>query len=130
MEEPIFITEEMALGLHRVSLELHGGLDGMRDKNQFGSALAAGRREWEYGNADLHEIAARYAFHLAEAQAFMDGNKRTAVACAATFLLINGCRDESSDDAMHDAMIAIARRELGRDGLTVLLKKQFPHGRA
>ncbi len=126
MEEPIFITEEMALGLHRVSLELHGGLDGIRDNNQFGSALAAGRSAWEYGNSDLHEIASRYAYHLAESQAFLDGNKRTAAACAATFLLINGCRDESSDGIMYDAMLAIARRELDRDGLTVLLRSQFP----
>jgi death-on-curing protein len=126
MKEPIFITEEIALGLHRISLEMHGGLDGIRDKNQFGSALSAAWHAWAYGNADLHGIASCYAYHLAESQAFLDGNKRTAAACAATFLLLNGCRDESDDDVMFDAMIAIARRELDKAGLAVLLRKQFP----
>jgi prophage maintenance system killer protein len=36
-------------------------------------------------------IAAAYAFHLAESQAFVDGNKRTAAACVAiSFLRKNG----------------------------------------
>lgn len=126
MKEPTFITEEIAHGLHRISLELHGGLDGIRDGNQFGSALASGWNAWAYGSADLHEIASCYAYHLAESQAFLDGNKRTAAACAATFLLMNGCRDASGDGVMYDAMIAIARRELDKAGLAALLRNQFP----
>lgn len=125
-EEAVFITEGMARGLHRVSLELHGGLDGLRDENAFQSALAAGWNAWLYGGADLHEVAASYAFHLAESQAFIDGNKRTAVACAATFLLMNGLRDQSDDIALYNAMIAIARRELDKLGLAALLRAQFP----
>jgi death-on-curing protein len=122
----IFVTEGMALGLHRASLELHGGLDGLRDENAFQSALASGWNAWAYGGADLHEVAACYAFHLAESQAFIDGNKRTAVACAAAFLLLNGHRDASDDLALYDAMIAIARRELDKPGLAALLRTQFP----
>jgi death-on-curing protein len=124
--EPIFVTEAMALGLHRVSLERHGGLDGLRDGNAFRSALAAGRNAWNYGGADLHGVAACYAFHLAESQAFIDGNKRTAVACAAVFLLLNGHRDSSQDMVLYDAMIAIARHELDKPGLAALLRRQFP----
>lgn len=116
----------MALGLHRVSLELHGGLDGIRDRNAFHSALEAARNAWCYGGADHYEIAACYAFHLAEAQAFLDGNKRVGVACAATFLFMNGHRDESDDDVIYEAIIAIACRKLDKAGLAALLRTQFP----
>jgi death-on-curing protein len=80
----------------------------------------------ESWRADLHGFAACYAFHLAESQAFIDGNKRTAVACAAVFLLLNGHRDSSQDMVLYDAMIAIARHELDKPGLAALLRRQFP----
>jgi death-on-curing protein len=98
MREPLFITETMALGLHRVSLEMHGGLDGIRDETAFHSALNAGWNAWNYAGADDYEVAACYAFHLAESQAFLDGNKRT----------------------------SIARRELAKPALAALLRTQFP----
>jgi death-on-curing protein len=35
-------------------------------------------------------MAAAFALHIAEAQAFLDGNKRTAIASALVFLEVNG----------------------------------------
>lgn len=43
-----------------------------------------------YGDPSLAEIAAAYAFGIAKAHAFIDGNKRTAFVTAATFLRLNG----------------------------------------
>lgn len=43
-----------------------------------------------YEDADLAEIAAAYAFGIAKAHAFIDGNKRTAFVTALTFLRLNG----------------------------------------
>jgi len=43
-----------------------------------------------YSDADLTEIAAAYAFGIAKAHAFVDGNKRTAFVAAVTFLRMNG----------------------------------------
>lgn len=99
----------------------------MRDRNGLESALAAAENAFFYGGADLYEIAAAYAYHLAESQGFLDGNKRTAVACAGTFLLLNGCVDQADDLEFYHAMIAIAKRELDKAGLAALLRKQFPH---
>jgi death-on-curing protein len=44
----------------------------------------------QFVHADLFEMAAAYAFHIAENQSFVDGNKRTGLAAALTFLRING----------------------------------------
>jgi death-on-curing protein len=75
--EPRFLDLEVVLFLHRRSLELHGGLDGVRDPGAVESALASAKNTYFYGGGDNHDIAAAYAFHIAESQAFLDGNKRT-----------------------------------------------------
>ncbi len=71
-------------------------------------------------------MAAAYAFHLAESQAFLDGNKRTAITTALAFLAINGFYAKPNQDELYDAMIAIARREMDKAGLAEVLRAQFP----
>jgi len=88
--------------------------------------LGAAENTFYYGHGDVHAIAASYAYHLAESQGFLDGNKRTAVACAVTFLIGNGCVDRAEDLALYDAMIAIAERRMDEAGLAAVLRRQLP----
>jgi death-on-curing protein len=69
------------------------------------------------------EMAAAYAFHLAEAQAFVDGNKRAAVGAALTFLDLNGIKNLPGDDRLYDAMIAIAQKKLTKAALAAVLRE-------
>jgi death-on-curing protein len=120
--EPEFLALETVHWLHRESLKEHGGLDGVRDHGAIEAALGAAENTFYYGGGDRFDIAAAYAFHLAQSQAFLDGNKRTAVACALTFL------GEPSPDQLelYDAMIAIAERRMDKTGLAAVLRRQFP----
>jgi death-on-curing family protein len=59
-------------------------------KGRLESANRSTSERYFYGNGDLYEIAGAYAYHIAESQAFLDGNKRTAVRAALDFLEING----------------------------------------
>ncbi len=69
--------------------------------------------DYFYGGADLFGVAAAYAFHIAQAQAFLDGNKRTAVAAALTFLRGNGVPIAEVDSfSLHEALIAVAERRM------------------
>jgi len=76
-----------------------------------------------YAGGDLFEVAAAYAFHLAESQAFVDGNKRTGMAAALTFLRLNGKTLSRHTDELYAAMIAIAARRMGRPELAALLRR-------
>jgi len=76
-EEPAFLDPEQVRILHHIALERHGGQDGVRDAAAFESAVMRPRNVWYYAQGDLFDVAAAYAFHIAEAQAFLDGNKRT-----------------------------------------------------
>ena len=54
------------------------------------SALWRAAMAEQYAGADLIAQAARIATGISRAQAFLDGNKRTALATTATFLQMNG----------------------------------------
>ena len=62
----------------------------MRDIELLEAAVERPRNKNAYGSPSLEELAAAYAFGIAKAHAFVDGNKRTAFVTAATFLRLNG----------------------------------------
>ena len=126
MNEPTFITREMVDALHRRSLEEHGGLDGIRNENGMESALAQPMNVFFYGQGDLYDLAAAYAFHLAENQPFIDGNKRTAITTALAFLELNGVSTSAiPNDDLYDAMIAIAEKRFDKAGLAEIFRRKI-----
>lgn len=125
MPEHRFISREVLAQLHADSIERFGGTLGVRDESLILSALGAAENTHYYGNGDLFDIAAAYAFHLAQAQAFLDGNKRTAVAAALLFLRANGVAKRPDQMRLCEAMIAIAERRLDKPGLAALFREIF-----
>jgi death-on-curing protein len=53
-------------------------------------------------------MAGAYAFHIAEGQPFVDGNKRTGLNAALVFLEINGWSVDDPHEELYDAMIGLA----------------------
>jgi death-on-curing protein len=76
-----------------------------------------------YGQGDLSDISAAYAIHLAQAQAYLDGNKRTAVVTALVFLEYNGILKTPTNLEIYDALIAVAERRLDKAGLAELFRR-------
>jgi death-on-curing family protein len=89
--DPEFLTLEEVVEIHRDQLAHWGGSDGIRDRGAIESAIAVPSASFggEFLHDDLFQMAAAYAFHIAEAQAFLDGNKRTGLNAALMFLLWN-----------------------------------------
>ena len=125
MDEPLFLTIAEVQILHENSLIEHGGAEGIRDWGAFESAVTQPQNDYWYGHADLFGIAAAYAFHIAEAQAFLDGNKRTAMAAALGFLELNGIATSENTFLLYEGMIAIAKHELDKAGFARLLQELF-----
>jgi death on curing protein len=122
MEEPLFLTRSQIERLHDQSLIKFGGSAGVGDEGLIQSALASAKNAYFYGRGDLFDIAAAYAFHLAEAQAFIDGNKRVGAGAALIFLEANGMHTGLSDNALYDAMIDIAEKRLNKAGLAKMFR--------
>ncbi len=68
-------------------------------------------------------MAAAYAFHIAQNQPFVDGNKRTGLLAALVFLDLNGVVVPDREGRLYDAMIAIAERRVDKDGFAGLLRE-------
>ena len=125
MGEPKFLSFEQVAEIHQQAIEEFGGTLGIRDKGALESAIFHPRNIYSYRSGDLFEIAAAYAFHIAEAQAFLDGNKRTAIGAALTFLEGNGIPTDCDSIPIYDAMIGIADKRVDRADLAGLFRKLF-----
>jgi death-on-curing protein len=122
--DPLFLSVAEVLSLHDDQLRLYGGSPGLRDVGALESAVATPAAT--YDDAFLHEdifhMAAAYAFHIAENQPFVDGNKRAGLNAALVFLDINGWIVTDPDMRLYDAMIALSSRALDKAGLALLLR--------
>lgn len=125
MSDPRFLTLAEVCLYHDQSLAAFGGLNGVREPALLESAVAQPQNDFAYANADLFGIAAAYAFHIAQNQPFLDGNKRTAVMSALAFLKLNGLGRIVDWRAIYDAMIAIAEKRMTKNELAQLLRELF-----
>ena len=85
------LTVEAVKAIHREVLAAHGGAAGIRDETLLESAVAAPQASM-MGQpliSDPIEIAAAYLFYICKNHAFVDGNKRTALAACLVFLEVN-----------------------------------------
>lgn len=123
LDEPKFLSLAEVLYLHDQSLARYGGSAGIREPGLVESSLGAAQNTFWYGRGGLFEIASAYAFHIAQSQAFVDGNKRTAAGSAILFLRKNGIRFPKDDGSLYCAMIEIAEKRLDKAGLAAVLKQ-------
>lgn len=125
MTDPIFLEVEDVLAVHEEQLPVYGGSAGLRDQGLLESAVAmpAATMGGAFLHAGLFAMAAAYAFHIAQNQPFLDGNKRTGLLAALVFLDLNGFAVHDPDGELYGAMIAIAERRLGKAGLAALLER-------
>lgn len=122
--EPDFLTLEDVLLLHEQQLARYGGGTGLRDTGSLESAIAMPRATFDgsFVHEDLFAMAAAYAFHIAQNQPFVDGNKRAGLAAALVFLDLNGVTISDPDGRLYDAMISLAEKRLDKRGLAALLR--------
>ena len=108
----IWIDPAVILAVHEEQLAEHGGAAGVRDVGLLDSALARQRNQALYGQPDVYELAAAYAFGLVRNHPFVDGNKRSAFVAAELFLALHGQRLTASDADCVLEMLKLAASEI------------------
>ena len=85
--------------------------------------MAAAENREHYESADLVTCAATYAYHVAQAHAFVDGNKRVAAAISEIFLDINGARLNATNEQLVTLFLGIAAGKLTRGEVEEFYKR-------
>jgi death-on-curing protein len=124
VSDPIFLTTQDIEYLHERSIARYGGTLGVRDQSGLEAAVNQPKNTFYYAHGDLFDIAAAYAFHIAEAQAFLDGNKRSAAAAALSFLELNDITTQFDGALLYDSLIGIAEKRVTKNDLAASLRKQ------
>ena len=108
--------------LHDESLAIHGGAPGVRDQGLFESALGRPANLAAYGDPDVFDCAASYAYGLAKNHPFVDGNKRAAFLAAGLFLRLNGHRLVASQVDAVQTVLALAAGDLDEAAFAAWLR--------
>ena len=119
---PRWVPKAAVLAIHERLLAEHGGPPGMLDEGALEAAPASPRNHLAYGNPDVYELAAAYAFALTRNHPFQDGNKRVALTVAGVFFDMNGFPLEASERDAANAVTALSARDLDAPAFAAWLR--------
>ena len=128
MAQIVWLLEETVIAIHSRQISEHGGGEGLRDAGLLSSALARPGNFLAYTKPrpDLAALAAAYAFGIARDHPFVDGNKRTALVAARTFLIVNGVDLGATQDEKYLTFLELAKGTLAEEGLADWIRKRMP----
>ena len=119
-----WVGEAAALAAHREQLLEHGGGDGIRDLPLFESAMARAKNLAAYGDPDVAQLAASYAYGVAKNHPFVDGNKRTAAVVSEGFIVKNGYSLAATNAEVATIFQALAAGELSEAELAAWFRER------
>jgi death-on-curing protein len=127
------LTVEAVKAIHAEVLAAHGGAAGIRDETLLESAVAAPQASM-MGQpliSDPIEIAAAYLFYICKNHAFVDGNKRTALAECLVFLEENRPLPDRKlpVDDWEQFVLDVTASKIDRDATTRRLRKLLKKSR-
>lgn len=124
---PKFLTLSEVLEIHGDLIASFGGSNGVRDLGLAESAVAMAQAGTgsEFFHSFPFEMAAAYAFHISQNHPFVDGNKRTALAAALTFLEVNGYPILGGEDLLETVARKVASGEVDKKFLASVLDQTY-----
>ena len=128
MAQIVWLLEETVIAIHSRQISEHGGGEGLRDAGLLSSALARPRNLLTYTKPrpDIAALAAAHAFGIARDHPFVDGNKRTALVAARTFLIVNGVDLDATQDEKYLTFLELAKGTLAEEELADWIRKRMP----
>jgi death on curing protein len=123
--KPKFLTLEEVLGIHENRIRKYGGSSGIRDLGLLQSALGNVKATFggQFLNETLFEMAAACLYSICRNHPFLDGNKRTALACALAFLRLNSMRIKSAPSDLYELVIGVAEGRVSKAAVAVFFEQ-------
>ncbi len=120
-----YLRPEQVLFIHARIIAETGGAHGLRDLGLLQSAVARPRATFDGRDLypDIFSKAAALMASLAKNHAFVDGNKRTAVAATGMLLAVNGQRLEAGQKELVRFALDVALGKLSDADMGVWLRE-------
>lgn len=121
-----WVALDAVFAMHKRQIAEHGGTEGVRDEGLLLSALARPENLYAYGeNVDVAALGASYAFGIAKNHPFLDGNKRTAMVVAITFLNLNGFDFDAPAPETYTLFLGLAEGSVSQEELAEWIRKRL-----
>lgn len=126
---PKFVDIETVIAIHEDLILTFEGVDGrleIRDRGLLESAISQPQATFfgQFLHPTIAEQAAAYLYHIANNHAFIDGNKRTAVAIMEVFLRMNGYNLNLTDEELED-LVRRSLNELDKEAIANTIKSHL-----
>jgi death-on-curing protein len=119
-----FLNSAMLHTMHSELIQIFGGSYGLRDACLLESALARPQQHANYSSdATPGQLAAVLCWGLVKNHAFVDGNKRIALAALVTFLRLNGYRLTCTEAEETTMMLRAAASEITEEAFTAWVER-------
>ena len=121
----VYLTAEQVLFIHYRLVSETGGEHGVRDLGLLESAVARPQATFDRQELypDVFEKAAALLEPLINNHPFMDGNKRTGIACAVLFLQQNGISFSAKNADLEKFTLRVASSKAGHSEIAQWLKR-------
>ena len=113
----IKITYDDVIRIHKQSIDLYGGLDGIRDKGRIESSINTMYQTifGEEAYPELTDKSTTLATGIVMGHPFLDGNKRTGVSIMISFLEMNGYSLETTNEDLIELGLEIAQSHYSKE---------------
>lgn len=127
---PAFLTVDQVLAIHRRMIEEFGGEPAVRDHGLLESAvmMPAARFGGKFLHNGIPTMAAAYLFHICRNHPFVDGNKRTGLASAEMFVLLNEMRLAATNAELEELTIGVAAGRISKDDTVAFFRQHVVTG--
>ena len=127
MQEYFFLTEQQIIALNLRAIQKDGGTHGVFDGGLLSAATAMPQAGFggKYFHQSVAAMAGAYLFHVCQAHAFLDGNKRTAVLAAVVFLDLNGYDLEADEDSFEELVLKLASHQIDKQQVIQFIEQHI-----
>ncbi len=119
MKDIIFFDTDEVLLIYKFTIPNSSVFKGLRDRNLLESAIAQPQISMfgKYIYQDIFEMAAAYFYHIIKNHPFVDGNKRTGLVVAISFLQENNITVHYDFDSLYELAIGVADSSLKKEDI-------------
>ena len=121
----IFLTVEQVIDFHTEIINELGGAHGIREMGLLISAIEMPKASMfgEFLHPTIYDMAAAYLYHIVCNHAFIDGNKRSGVVAALTFLEVNNITLKYDEHELEELVVQVATGKVEKPEIAHFFKK-------